>query len=281
MNFAIKAVMNLRILGFKPGKSMSIEELEKVAGNTIARAENLEEATLAIDSANWCFRKWGKINKAAAKFPEAFSFKDNRGRIKLIKVEDAVGDYWLTNGLQAKTKGINLIWYDKENPIMGVGYKRRAFHMFTDGEYSLKFSFWTYKTMKLFGKSCKVCDIVLDKDMRMILKNNLTKYHIYDDGKNVPVIYEKSYIASLSEREKPKIENAIATIESDILDTKRDHLGLARLSVYKEEVDLEVLLFFAMSSFLLYGNRFKQYRLGLMTSISITAGAMSSLNRNR
>ena len=107
------------------------------------------------------------------------------------------------------------------------------------------------KSLKLFNhkKDC-LCNIVLSKDLGIFLENNSTPYDlvVYEDFVG---IYDRRYIDSLADTDIIDTNNLLADIEWDILEKKSD-LGVAKLNVYAPDQDLEMLLFFAASTFLVF-----------------------------
>lgn len=95
----------------------------------------------------------------------------------------------------------------------------------------------------------------INEKMHIQIEHNFTPFCFLDRGNRLE-IYEKSYIVKeLPDHELPDSSRALATIECDIFSEERPDLGLARLTVYSENSDFELFLFFALSTFLLYKAR--------------------------
>lgn len=247
------AFYNLR---YKPTKNLSMDDFLIAAGNALARAKDLDDAAEAITLINWCLKKWEKIEKAYDKYDYLLTdYKSFTGprRVHLIKGDDSIETYWVTNGIEGKTKKLNLIKEDKNNPIFDIDCKRGEFTILEDGHYHLKYSAMSMKKMNLLDELDNLmCVIAMDDEQNITLKRNSTPYFIYINEDSPIEIYRKEYISSLNKDEEPDIEEAVAFIHWDILSEKKSDLGLARLVVFEDE-DVEILLYFAISTFLLYG----------------------------
>ena len=105
--------------------------------------------------------------------------------------------------------------------------------------------------MKLFDKrdNC-LCNIVLSDKLDIFLENNISPYElvIYDGFVG---IYDRKYIDSLAPEEIIDTNKLLADIEWDIL-KKNSKLGVAKLNIYAPDQDVEMLLLFATSTFLLF-----------------------------
>lgn len=82
------------------------------------------------------------------------------------------------------------------------------------------------------------------------LENNITPYEliIYDDFVG---IYSKEYINSLSNSDEVDVNKLIADIEWELIEKNSD-FGVAKLNIYEQGQDLEMFLYFAASTFLIF-----------------------------
>ena len=109
--------------------------------------------------------------------------------------------------------------------------------------------------MKLFdiNNEC-IANIVLSENYDVFLENNHSPYEIilYE---NFIGIYRKDYLQQLDSRRDADTTQLVASIEWDLLD-KNEKAGVAKVELYQDE-DIEIILLFAASTFLLFNQYLK------------------------
>ena len=219
----------------------------------LAHCKELSDAKLAVKMINFCNRKWRKIEKLFSSKSDVFKSYEWEGNsiIEIMPDEDAGGVFYITNGIFRKIKDIMIASSNFDNEPVMFDVEKGRFCIFTDGNYYIKYAMASSYKMKLYDQDKNlVCTIVLSDSQEIFLENNATPYHmvIYDD---LVGVYSRDYIDSLSEEDEIDPSKILADIEWDILDKNSDY-GVARLTIYEPDLDVEMLLMFATSTFLLY-----------------------------
>ena len=261
-------------LNYHETKTLDFKKFETAAVDTLTRCKEITDATTAVRMYHFCLKKWKKIEKLFAKKLDAFNENDYEGRalISTVSEENAIGTYYITNGITNKVNEIliasksfdDMPSKSSDESLCAVNYKKGSFFVFDNGDYHLKHSNLSSTVMKLFDKSNNcLCNIVLSSDLGIFLENNTTQYSIvlYD---NILGVFDRDYIESLKS-DRVNMKKCLAEIEWDIVEKNSD-CGVAKLSLYAPE-DLEMLLFFAMSTFLLY-QRYRQAKRNAMMYMS-------------
>ena len=240
-------------LNYHETKQLNYDCFEKAVINTLTHCKDLEDAIEVVRMYQFCSKKWRKIEKIYLKKLGIFNQYDFEGNslISVVPDDEALGTYYITNGLNKKVKEIFIASHTFDDELFALDYSRDKFRIFEDGKYYIKHAILSSDKMKLFDndKNC-LCNIVLSKDCDIFLENNYTPYEIvlYD---GLIGIYDRRYIDGLSDDSDIDPEKMVATIEWDILESSSE-FGVAKLEVYEENQDLEMLLLFATSTFLVF-----------------------------
>lgn len=240
-------------LNYHETKQLDFDRFEKEATRTLTLAKDLSDAIDVIRMYQFCLKKWGKIEYLFKKKLHIFNEYQYEGNalIEIVTDEDSLGTYYITNGINNKIKDIVVASSLFEDKMFAFGLNNGKFTVFEDGDYYIKDSKMSSVKMKLFNKKndC-LCNIVLSENLGIFLENNKTQYElvVYDDFIG---IYDKDYINSLSETDIIDTNKLLADIEWDIL-KKKSQLGVSKLNVYENDVDLEMLLLFASTTFLIF-----------------------------
>jgi hypothetical protein len=240
-------------LNYHETKQLDFESFEKAATKTLTHAKELSDAIDVVLMYQFCLKKWNKIEKIFNKKLHIFNNYSYEGNslVETVSDEDSLGTYYITNGINNKVKDIVIASNSFEEEIFSLGLKNGRFTIFEDGEYYIKYSKMSSVKMKLFdNKNDCLANIVLSENLGVFLENNKTEYEliVYDDFIG---IYDRKYIESLSDTDLIDTEKLLADIEWDILE-KKSKLGVAKLNIYNSDADLEMLLLFATSTFLVF-----------------------------
>jgi len=244
-------------LGIDAKSGISYEEFETKAIKTLNRCKELSDAKLAIIFYNYCAKKWKKIEKIFLKHLSKWQeyFFEETSNIETVDEESAEGVYCITNAF-TKDKEIFLTSKSFDDEIYSFKYRNHRFMIDNDSNYYIKYSKMNSGIMKLFNKEdTLLCNIVLSDTFDVFLEKNISDYELViqnEDDKNTFIgVFKKSYIDSLKDTDFIDFKNMIADIEWDLLESKRD-IGVARVNLYQEVDDIDLILYFASSTFLLY-----------------------------
>lgn len=240
-------------LNYHETKQLDFETFEKVVTKTFTHAKELSDAINIVRMYRFCLKKWKKIERLFNKKLHIFNKYQYEGNslIETVSDEEALGTYYITNGINNKVNDIVLASNSFEEGTFSLGLKNGKFTIFNDGDYYIKYSKLSSVKMKLFdNKNACLTNIVLSENLGIFLEKNKTKYEliVYDDFIGV---YDREYIESLSNTDLIDANKLIAVIEWDILE-KKSKLGVAKLDVYDADADFEMLLLFATSTFLVF-----------------------------
>jgi len=250
-------------LGYRIHCDPNQEEFEKAAEWTLIHAAELSDAILVVKMYRYCLDKWEKIEKMFCTKTDYLSSYEYEGRtnINVVSDDDACGVYFITNGINKNSLEDIFIAsnsfegddQDNKGLFFSMSRKRNGYAIFEDGAYYIQKAKMSSTKMKLFdtNNSC-IANIVLSEDYDVFLENNHSPYEIilYEDFIG---IYRKDYLQQLNSQRDADVNQLIASIEWDLLD-KNEKAGVAKVSLYEDE-DIEMILLFAASTFLL----FKQY----------------------
>ena len=242
-------------LNYHETKQLNFENFEQAATRTLTRAKELSDAINVVRMFQFCLKSWRKIERIFNKKLHLFNLYQYEGNslIETVSDEESIGTYYITNGINNKAKDIFVASNSFEKKMFLLGFENGRFTIFKDGDYYIKYSKMSSVKIKLFDyKNECLANIVLSEKLGVFLEdnNNKTKYELilYDDFIGV---YDRKYIASLSDRDHIDPENMLADIEWDIL-KKKSKLGVAKLNIYNDDADQEMLLLFATSTFLVF-----------------------------
>ena len=249
-------------LNYRVTSNWAFSEFKKATINTLIHCKDLEDAINTIRLYLMCSLNWKDIIKIFSTKLNVFNqyMYEGNSLISTVSTEDSYGRFYITNCF-SKT-AVTILSSSLEEIIEINNYSDK----FTtaDSDYILKYAKMSEGKMKLFdqNKNC-LCNIVLSVDDEIFLENNFTKFEIipYDGFVG---IYSKEYIDHLEDEDDIDSDKLLAVIEWDIIEENDDH-AVAILSVFEdtEDVkllpeDLEMFLYFAMATFLLYSN-FSEY----------------------
>lgn len=242
---------------------LDFDRFNQSAVHTLTHSRDLQDAINTVRLYKFCLKYWNKIEKMFAKKLHVFNEYRYEGNslISIVSDKEAAGTYFITNGITKEVENIYVASHSFENGIFSLGYKHGKFTAFVGGNYYTKYAKMSSVKMKLFDNAGNcLCNIVLSENLGIFLENNLTRCElvIYD---GVVAIFDRRYIDSLGKQDTINTDMRIADIEWDILE-KNSELGLAKLNVYDANADLEMLLLFATSTFLLY-HKYKQQQKAL------------------
>ncbi len=267
-------------LNYRVTDSVDFDEFDNAAARTLTLCQELDDAIYAIRMYQFCLQKWAKIEKIFERKKDVFKEYEYEGNslLTLVSEDDAIGTFYVTNGINKRVQDVLVASQSFDDIMIGLDYKNGRFRAFDDGEFYLRYSKMTATKMKLFNnqEQC-LCNIVLSENMDVFLEQNHTQYEIvlYEGFMG---IYNRNYIDSLNETDDIDFEKAVAAMEWDIIG-KNSSLGVTKLDVFKEDVDLELLVLFATSAFLLF-QRFDQHD-KQMSRMAMMSGMMAMRNANR
>lgn len=243
-------------LNYHETKHLNFDAFKRAAVKTLTHCKDLEDARDAIRMHQFCLKKWDSIEKMFRSKLHIFNQYDYEGNslLSLVPDEEAFGTFYITNGINKKVTEIFVASHSFDDEMLMFDFSKGRYG-FEDGNYYIKYSKMSLIKMKLFNlKNECLCNIVLSENSGIFLENNSTPYDliIYDDFVG---IYEREYIESLADTDIIDTEKLLADIEWDILEKNSD-LGVAKLNIYTSDRDLEMFLFFAAATFLI----FQQYQ---------------------
>ena len=262
-------------LGFRPKNSyFTMSQVQEAAINTLNHTKELEDGINAARMFQFIVKDFDKIKKKINSnllFWQNLSYQDNE-LISLVSDEEAQGTFFVTNSFDSNYKEVSICGVYFDNEVIGVRYSFGKFTIKADSSddvnYYLRYSKLSSTKMVLLNKNDeKLCVLVLSKDLDVFLENNKTDFDIvlYESGMG---IYKKRYIESLHGKDAD-VEKCLAFIEWDILE-KKSELGLARLEIWDEDADLEMFLYFAMATFLLFKSYISASRAASLAVINST-----------
>lgn len=241
-------------LNYHETKQLDFDKFNDSAVDTLIHCKDLSDAVDAVRMFQFCLVKWEKIEKIFDKKISLFNEYRYEGNslISVVSEEEAVGTYYITNGINRKIKEIFVASCSlNDDSMFMLNFDKGKCTVFDDGDYYIKYSKLSSVKMKLFNnKNDCLCNIVLSDELEIFLENNITPYElvVYEDFVG---IYDRKYINSLAPGEIVDSDKLLADIEWDILEKKSD-LGVAKLNTYAPGQNLEMFLLFATSTFLLF-----------------------------
>lgn len=240
-------------LNYHKTRQLNLDDFEQAALKTLVHCKDLSDAIDAVRMYQFCLKQWTKIEKIFNKKLSIFNEYDFEGNslLSLVSDDDALGTYYITNGINRNVKEIFVASHSFDEEMFALNFDNGRFTVCNDGNYYLKYSKMSSVKMKLFdNRNNCLCNIVLSEDLGIFLENNLTPYDliVYEDFVG---IYDRNYIESLADADIIDTDRLLADIEWDMLE-KNSNLGVAKLNVYAPDQDLEMFLFFATSTFLVF-----------------------------
>lgn len=261
-------------LNYHETKQLSFDKFEHSAIRTLTHCKELSDAIDAVRMYQFCLKKWSKIEKIFNRKLSTFNEYDFEGNslISVVSDDEALGTYYITNGINKKIKEIFVASHSFDEEMFALGFENGRFTVYDDGNYYIKYSKMNSAKMKLFNRKNEcLCNIVLSEDLGIFLENNSTPYElvVYEDFVG---IYNRRYIDSLTDSDIIDTNQLIADIEWDIIE-KNSNFGLAKLNVYAPDQDLEMLLLFATSTFLVFQKYIQAQKIRKYTMISLLASS--------
>ena len=240
-------------LNYHETERLDYDIFEQSAVKTLTHCKELADAIDAVRMYQFCLKKWSKIERMFNRKLQAFNEYEYEGNslISIVSDDEAFGTYYITNGINKKVNEIFVASHSFDEEMFALGFESGRFTVYEDGNYYIKYSKMSSSKMKLSdNRNNCLCNIVLSEDCGIFLENNLTPYDlvVYDEFVG---IYDRHYIAGLADTDIIDTNELLADIEWDILE-KNSNLGVAKLNVYADDPDLEMLLFFATSTFLVF-----------------------------
>lgn len=240
-------------LNYHEKTQLDFKAFEQAAVKTLTHCKELSDAIDVVNMYQFCLKEWDKIEKMFYHKLQTFNEYEYEGNslVSVVPDDEAIGTYYVTNGINKKIKDVFVASHSFDDEMFALGFENGKITVFEDGNYYMKYSKMSSVKMKLFNhkKDC-LCNIVLSKDLGVFLEKNSTPYSLVVYNGFVGV-YDREYIESLSNSDIIDTEKMIADIEWDILE-ENSKLGIAKLNVYVPDQDLEMLLFFATSTFLVF-----------------------------
>lgn len=240
-------------LNYHEKAQVNFENFEEATVNTLTLCKDLKDARFVIQMFQFCAENWSKIEKMFNKKLMKFNEYDYEGNamISVMDQDDAFGTYYITNGITCNIKEVYIASHSFDDDIYMVDFDNGRFTIFEDGEYYMKYAKLSSVKMKLFdfNNNC-LCNIVLSQNYEVFLERNATPYELIINNGYIE-IYERAYINSLYDLNMIDQNEMVADIEWDIIDIDSP-LGVSKLNVYKNTEDLEMFLFFATSTFLVF-----------------------------
>ena len=262
-SFMKKVCIAFSILDYQVKNKVNLNEFEKTADKRLSRCKELADAKEVVTQSRFCYKHWEKIEKIFSN-PKTLNYFqrlecDDGDGIYQLNDEEASGTYWITNGLTGSLKDIAIASVAFDDETFFVNTKTKKYKIFEDGEFYISNSSWSSGKMKLFDKyNNHVCDIVTTKSHNIFLKNNKSNYYIPKCFVDT-LIFERKYVETLKSEEDVETNKVFASVEWDLIKSGK-YYSVAKLQIYEtidEENDLELFLFFAISTFLTYINKSK------------------------
>lgn len=240
-------------LNYHETKQLNFDKFEQSAVRTLTHCKELSDAINTVRMYQFCIKKWNKIEKIFDHKLQAFNEYNFEGNslISVVSDDESLGTYYITNGINKKIKEIFVASHSFNEEMFALDFEKGKFTICKDWNYCIKYSKMDSTKMKLFdNRNNCLCNIVLSEGLGIFLENNLTPYDliVYEDFVG---IYDRKYIDSLADSDIIDADKLLAGIEWDILEKKSD-LGVAKLDIYVSDQDLEMLLLFAASTFLIF-----------------------------
>lgn len=240
-------------LNYHETEKLDFDIFEQSAVKTLTHCKELADSIAAVRMYQFCLKKWSKIERMFNRKLQTFNEYEYEGNalISIVSDDEALGTYYITNGINKKVNEIFVASHSFDEEMFALDFESGRFTVYEDGNYYIKYSKISSSKMKLFdNRNNCLCNIVLSDDCGIFLENNLTPFElvVYEDFVG---IYDRHYIDSLSDTDIIDTNELLADIEWDILE-KNSNLGVAKLNVYADDPDLEMLLFFATSTFLVF-----------------------------
>ena len=232
--------------------------------NTINHTKTFKDAIEAIKMFQYLDKHFNKIINAAYKYPEYFDsleYGENEA-ISLMDDEESAGLYHVTNAIFGKWSEVGVLSVAYDGPFTFV-YDDSRFSVYQDDpKYFLKYSVMSKEKMVLLDKNDeKLCIIKLNKNLEIELNNNHTNYEV-DNQDGVSFFYRKG------ERQKSE-DNYDAVMSWDIID-KNSKLGLARIQLYEDECDEELIFLFAAACLLIYRGMVETHHVALTSTVVVS-----------
>lgn len=259
--FIEKVCIAFSVLNYETKDKVNFDEFEKIASKRLSRCKELGDAKEVVTQTRFCYKHWDKIKKIFSNSKALNYFQmlecDDGDDVGQLNDEEALGTYWITNGLTGPLKDIAIASATFDDETFFVDTKTKQYKIFEDGEFYISNSFWSSGKMKLFNKyNNHICDIVTTKTYGIFLKNNESNYYIPKCFADT-LIFERKYVESLRSEDDVDTSKVLASIEWDLIKSNK-YYSVAKLQIYEtidEENDLELFLLFAVSTFLTYINK--------------------------
>ena len=242
---------------------------------TINHAKELDDALYIAKEFSFYLKKGNKFLRKLYKYPQYWSIIPYNGReeIAVIKDEEAIGTYYITNAYSQNYKDVYITGASLGKDIFLFECKDGYFSFGEDSDYYLRYAKLSSSKMVLTDKNKKnIATIVLSKDYGVFLENNQTRYELelYNTG---IAFFEKDYCDSLN-GEDPDLDNECkGFIQWDVIDDNGE-FGLSCLSVFDENADFNLMLTIAASCFLVFRSYIKGSREGSILLASTIASNM-------
>lgn len=235
---------------------ISFEDFKKAAINTINRAIGLYDVKIVIFYYKYCVKHWRKIKSMFEYHLDTWWKYDYEGPTYIhVNDEELPGVITITNAIKNNYKKIYISFSELED-FGELSFRFNRYRL-DSSDYFLKYSTSDAAIMRLFDDNSDfLCNIVLSESYEIFLEKNHLNYDLVvgkmnDSTKTFIGVFDRRYVESLSNPKYIDFNNMVADIEWDIMDKKSD-LGVARLTIYEEVDNIDILIYFASSTFLLY-----------------------------
>ncbi len=259
----------LEELGYSYHTEDEVIDLDKIfdgAVYCISHSKSFNDALEAIKMYRYLDKNIKKIVDVINKYPNYFdSLEHGKNEIlSLVDDEECAGTYHVTNALD--TKGESLLFIgDTEEDSGDFIYENSKYSLYGGAsDYFIRFSKLNKEKMVLLNRDGeKLAIISIDSEAKMVLDNNYTDYDIehYND---VALFYRKG-------RKKTE-DNFEALMYWNIL-SEKNPLGLARLEMYNEDANLELISLLSLACLLII-----RRMLGSSSSAVGLLAALSAMN---
>ena len=270
--FLIKAHQYFDELGYHPNsQDISFDELQRLSINTFNHTKSLSDSKNVALMIQFLTKNFSKIYSKIRKhfdFWKEIPYEGNE-MVSLVSDDEACGTYLFSNAFNSDYDEVLITSQCYGDDIAFRFFYEGGMYHFDDEDYQyvLRYSKLASEKMVLLNnKKEKLCILALSKNGDIFLENNHTDYEIvlYEAGMGV---YRKKYIDSLRGKE-PNADKLCAWIEWDLLE-KKSQFGVARLDLFDENADEELLFIFSMSCFLLYRHYLKASNIRMLATVSM------------
>ena len=254
-NFVEAVRGSFDLLGIEAYQGIEYDEFQNLAIKKFNRSDSLKDACDIAFATRFCIQNWGKIENLFQNHLNKWQEWDynKKNSAKSLPDEEACGIYYITNAFERKEKDICLTSISYDDELIACRRTNNKYFLFEDGDYHIKLSAWDSRIMKLYSNDDeRLCNIVLSESWDVFLEKNNSPYELIideEDGSTSIAVFEKEYIDSLGRNDYIDYDKMVALIDWDLID-KKGYRAVSKVYLY-DDVDAEMIFYFAMSPFLL------------------------------